>query len=228
MTFFRLLKLTEQGIQALRNQQETMSRSPRSSRTTAARRRLVYAGDYDMISIIEAEDDKAMRTISARLAVKGLYTGSLPAMPLNDFMKRFGDGPEVAMFLELVQSGAQRQAPLSLPPRHSRGNRRHVRLQPDPGFYKLRPTSGGMRSKRMQTWKPMRSLHSTGALSMENADLMVENVIGTLTRWRWINLLINGRDVVVPMAVEEPASSQRCPTWQSSTTAGGFTEVTTT
>jgi hypothetical protein len=42
-----------------------------------------------------------MRTISARLAVKGLYTGkTLPAMPLTDFMRRFGDGPEVAMFLE--------------------------------------------------------------------------------------------------------------------------------
>ena len=51
--------------------------------------------------IIQAEDDKAMRTISARLAVKGLYTGkTLPAMPLTEFMRRFGDGPEVAMFLE--------------------------------------------------------------------------------------------------------------------------------
>ena len=44
------------------------------------------------------------------------------------------------------------------------------------------------------------------ALSMENADLMVENVIGTfaLPLGVGLNLLINGRDVVVPMAVEEP------------------------
>lgn len=103
MTFFRLLKLTEQGIQALRNQQETMSEIAQIITDNGGK--LVGAwftqGDYDMISIIQAEDDKAMRTISARLAVKGLYTGkTLPAMPLNDFMKRFGDGPEVAMFLE--------------------------------------------------------------------------------------------------------------------------------
>jgi hypothetical protein len=35
------------------------------------------------------------------LAVRGLYTGkTLPAMALNDFVTRFGDGPEIGMFLE--------------------------------------------------------------------------------------------------------------------------------
>ena len=103
MTFFRLLKLTEQGIQALRNQKETMGEIQKIISDNGGK--LVGAwftqGEYDLDSMIEAEDDKAMRTISARLAVKGLYTGkTLPAMPVPEFMKRFGDGPEVAMFLE--------------------------------------------------------------------------------------------------------------------------------
>tara|TARA_B100000575_G_C22489675_1_gene322759 strand:- start:34 stop:381 length:348 start_codon:yes stop_codon:yes gene_type:complete len=103
MTFFRLLKLTEQGIQALRNQKEAVEDITRIIQDNGGK--LVGAwftqGDYDMISIIQAEDDKAMRTISARLAVKGLYTGkTLPAMPISDFIRRFGDGPEVSMFLE--------------------------------------------------------------------------------------------------------------------------------
>ena len=58
-------------------------------------------GDYDLISIIDAEDDQVMRTISARLAVKGLYTGkTLPAMTMDAFIDKFGDGPEVGMFIE--------------------------------------------------------------------------------------------------------------------------------
>ena len=103
MTFFRLLKLTEQGIQAMRNQKETVSDVQKIITDNGGK--LIGAwftqGDYDLISIIQADDDKTMRTISARLAVKGLYTGkTLPAMPINDFRKRFGEGPEVAMFLE--------------------------------------------------------------------------------------------------------------------------------
>jgi uncharacterized protein with GYD domain len=103
MTFFRLLRLTERGIQALRNQKESMAEIQKIIGDNGGK--LVGAwftqGDYDMISIIQAEDDKVMRTISARLAVKGLYTGkTLPAMPLKDFMQRFGEGPEMGMFIE--------------------------------------------------------------------------------------------------------------------------------
>ncbi len=103
MTFFRLLKLTEQGIQALSKQKETMEEIQKIVTDNGGKLMGAWftQGDYDMISIIQAEDDKVMRTISARLAVKGLYTGkTLPAMPLTEFMRRFGDGPEVAMFLQ--------------------------------------------------------------------------------------------------------------------------------
>ena len=103
MTFIRLLKLTDQGLQALRDQRGAMDEVNKIIEDNGGK--LVGAwftqGDYDLVSIIEAEDDKVMRTISARLAVRGLYHGkTLPAMALNDFVTRFGDGPEIGMFLE--------------------------------------------------------------------------------------------------------------------------------
>ncbi|MGB0640092.1 MAG: GYD domain-containing protein [Myxococcota bacterium] len=103
MTFIRLLKLTEQGIQAIGKQKEAYMEVQKIIEDNGGK--LVGSwftqGEYDLISIIDTEDEKSMRTISARLAVKGLYTGkTLPAMTLEDFMRRFGDGPEVAMFLE--------------------------------------------------------------------------------------------------------------------------------
>ena len=50
-------------------------------------------------------------------------------------------------------------------------------------------------------------LTQPGALSIERADGMIENVIGTFELPFAIagNFLINGRDVLVPMAVEEPS-----------------------
>ena len=50
-------------------------------------------------------------------------------------------------------------------------------------------------------------LSQPGALSLERADGMIENVIGTFELPFAIagNFLINGRDVLVPMVVEEPS-----------------------
>ena len=50
-------------------------------------------------------------------------------------------------------------------------------------------------------------LAQPGALSVERADGMIENVIGTFELPFAIagNFLINGRDVLVPMVVEEPS-----------------------
>ena len=103
MTFIRLLKLTERGIKAIGKQKESFAEVQKIIEDNGGK--LVGAwftqGDFDLISIVETEDEQAMRTISARLAVKGLYTGkTLPAMKMGDFISRFGDGPEVSMFLE--------------------------------------------------------------------------------------------------------------------------------
>ncbi|MFZ3579136.1 hydroxymethylglutaryl-CoA reductase, degradative [Virgibacillus sp. DJP39] len=50
-------------------------------------------------------------------------------------------------------------------------------------------------------------LQSTNPLSLDTADNMIENVIGTyqLPLGLGLNFLINGKDYVVPMAVEEPS-----------------------
>lgn len=78
------------------------------------------------------------------------------------------------------------------------------------GFYQLSPL------ERLQAVKSfdglddhdLRALHGgNGALSIERADKMIENVIGTYNLPLGIatNFLINGRDVLIPMVVEEPS-----------------------
>jgi len=77
-----------------------------------------------------------------------------------------------------------------------------------PGFYKLPP---GERRNAIEAHADLQTeevaaLDAT-ALSVESADLMVENVIGTfaLPLGVGLNFLIDGVDAVVPMAVEEPS-----------------------
>jgi len=50
-------------------------------------------------------------------------------------------------------------------------------------------------------------LQSTGPLRLEQADRMIENVIGTMPIPLGVatNFLINGRDYLIPMAIEEPS-----------------------
>ena len=77
-----------------------------------------------------------------------------------------------------------------------------------PGFYKLSPKARREALRRVAglSEEDLRSFDS-GALSAEVADLMVENVVGTfgMPLGVGVNLLINGRDVLVPMVVEEPS-----------------------
>ncbi|MEE9341828.1 MAG: hydroxymethylglutaryl-CoA reductase, degradative, partial [Thermoplasmata archaeon] len=50
-------------------------------------------------------------------------------------------------------------------------------------------------------------ISNTGALSVDQADRMIENVIGTMpvTLGIAVNFLINGTDYLIPMAIEEPS-----------------------
>ncbi len=103
MTFIRLLRLTEQGIKAIRNQQSALEDVTQLITDNGGK--LLGAwftqGDFDLVSIIECEDEQVMRTIAARVAVKGLYTGkTLPAMPMDAFVAHFNSSPEMSMFLE--------------------------------------------------------------------------------------------------------------------------------
>ncbi len=76
-----------------------------------------------------------------------------------------------------------------------------------PGFYKLPP------EERLEALEDRLGLDEEhiaafrSGLSLEAADLMVENVISTfaLPNAVAVNFLINGRDRIVPMVVEEPS-----------------------
>jgi len=77
-----------------------------------------------------------------------------------------------------------------------------------PGFYKLPP------EERRSTIEEVADLVTeeaaaldSQALTLQNADMMVENVIGTfgLPLAVGVNFVLNGQDLVVPMVVEEPS-----------------------
>jgi len=77
------------------------------------------------------------------------------------------------------------------------------------GFYKLSPKErlaivadfAGLTDEEVYL------LENTGSLPMENADHMVENVIGVFPEPLGVavNFLINGKDYLIPMATEEPS-----------------------
>jgi hydroxymethylglutaryl-CoA reductase len=77
------------------------------------------------------------------------------------------------------------------------------------GFHKLSPEEKAERVKQFAglTEQEMETLRKTGALDFETANRMIENVIGTTEFPLGIatNFLINGRDYLIPMAIEEPS-----------------------
>jgi len=84
-----------------------------------------------------------------------------------------------------------------------------VRTSQISGFYKL------SLKERLQILKEFaglteeeaRVLQSTGSLPLELADRMIENVVGAfpIPLGIAVNFLINGRDYLIPMAIEEPS-----------------------
>jgi hydroxymethylglutaryl-CoA reductase len=77
------------------------------------------------------------------------------------------------------------------------------------GFYKLSPEE---RLKIVTEYSDLTeeeaaSISATGSLSLEAADRMVENLIGVMEVpiGVAVNFLINGRDYLIPMAIEEPS-----------------------
>ena len=77
------------------------------------------------------------------------------------------------------------------------------------GFYKLDPKDRLELVKKFSglSDEEMDALYRTGSLDMEQANRMIENVIGTfeLPVGIAVNFLINGKDYLIPMAIEEPS-----------------------
>ncbi|MEM6926424.1 MAG: hydroxymethylglutaryl-CoA reductase, degradative [Myxococcota bacterium] len=81
-----------------------------------------------------------------------------------------------------------------------------------PGFYKLDPAGRLARLAEMELPRdaeapPFRAEAFEQGLSLDQADLMVENVVSTfgLPNAVAVNFLVNGEDRLVPMVVEEPS-----------------------
>ncbi len=77
------------------------------------------------------------------------------------------------------------------------------------GFYKLIPEERlkVMKNFARLTDEEVELLRNTGALKIEQANRMIENVIGTMPVTLGIatNFLINNKDYLIPMAIEEPS-----------------------
>ena len=77
------------------------------------------------------------------------------------------------------------------------------------GFYKLRIEERAKVVKEFAdlTNEEVETLRSTGALPLELADRMIENVVGAfpVPLGVAVNFLINGKDYLIPMAIEEPS-----------------------
>lgn len=77
------------------------------------------------------------------------------------------------------------------------------------GFYKKTPEERLkiVRDFADLTDEEVSIISNTGALSVHQADRMIENVIGTMpvTLGIAVNFLINGTDYLIPMAIEEPS-----------------------
>lgn len=77
------------------------------------------------------------------------------------------------------------------------------------GFYKLSPAErlNKVREYAELTDEECQAIANTGGIGMEVVDRMVENAIGTFDLPMGIatNFKINGKEVLIPMAVEEPS-----------------------
>jgi hydroxymethylglutaryl-CoA reductase len=77
------------------------------------------------------------------------------------------------------------------------------------GFYKLSPRERleAVKGFAHLTDEEASMLTNTGALPLDTANRMIENVIGVMPipMGVAVNFLINGRDYLIPMAIEEPS-----------------------
>ena len=78
-----------------------------------------------------------------------------------------------------------------------------------PGFYNLTLTQrlSELAERRELSAEDIAALSGQAGLTSEQADHMIENVVGTfaLPLGVALNFIINGREVLVPMAIEEPS-----------------------
>src|SRR5712675_608544 len=97
-----------------------------------------------------------------------------------------------------------------------------------PGFYKMRIAERLRRvAEQLEVGgDELDGLGESGTLPLANADAMIENAVGVLGLpvGVGLNFLVNGEDVLVPMAVEEPSVvAAVCLAAKIAREGGGFT-----
>ncbi|MDA1330006.1 MAG: hydroxymethylglutaryl-CoA reductase, degradative [Chloroflexi bacterium] len=101
-----------------------------------------------------------------------------------------------------------------------------------PGFYKLDMAArhAALRRATGLSAQDLAALTTDSALDLAAADPMIENVVGThnLPLGVALNFIVNGREVIVPMAIEEPSVVAGASFMAKlARPAGGFTATTT-
>lgn len=87
--FIRLAHLTEKANQNLQNMDQMLAEANQIIEANGAKilHAYVILGEYDVVTIMEAPDDKAAAKIGALIATKGSFRAeTLPAIPVEEFI----------------------------------------------------------------------------------------------------------------------------------------------
>jgi len=88
-TYILLGTLTDEGAEKLRSHPEWIDEANRDLVAMGVKVIAQYAvlGPYDLVSIIEAPDNRSVVRVSAELSLRGsVRINSLPALPIEDFL----------------------------------------------------------------------------------------------------------------------------------------------
>ena len=100
----RLIRFTDEGVKRLRaDQQEFLGQTHEKIHSNGGKMVAAFAtqGVYDVVSIIETPDQTKMDAIDQALKDPRLYTAkTLPAIPLDTFVKAMSADPNFGIFLE--------------------------------------------------------------------------------------------------------------------------------
>ena len=87
--FIRLAHLTEKANQNLQNMDQMLAEANQIIEENGAKilHAYVILGEYDVVTIMEAPDQKTAAKIGALIATKGSFRAeTLPAIPIDDFI----------------------------------------------------------------------------------------------------------------------------------------------
>ena len=87
-----LSKLTDEGRKTLKAKPERVKEVNAEMSNMGARvlHQFALLGEYDFLTILEAEDDIVVSKVMVDLGSRGtLETSTLPAIPIDDFLSRF-------------------------------------------------------------------------------------------------------------------------------------------